>query len=53
MQELRVNASGLMDPEKSSNRMRGLGGEPSVSPRREYKANEVQRYHTKFLLDDR
>ena len=53
MQELRVNASGLLNPETKSNRMKGLGGEPRVSPRREYKANEVQRYHSKFLDDDR
>lgn len=53
VQGLPVNASGYLDPEKSSNRMRGLEGQPGVSPRREYKAKEVQAYHTKFLLDDR
>ncbi|KAH3695707.1 hypothetical protein DPMN_083165 [Dreissena polymorpha] len=53
VQELRVNASGLLDPEKSSGRIRGLEGVPGSSPRREYKAKDVQAYHTKFLLDDR
>ncbi|XP_052256137.1 centrosome and spindle pole associated protein 1-like isoform X4 [Dreissena polymorpha] len=52
VQELRVNASGLLDPEKSSGRIRGLEGVPGSSPRREYKAKDVQAYHTKFLLDD-
>ncbi|XP_053395672.1 trichohyalin-like [Mercenaria mercenaria] len=52
VQELRVNASGLLDPEKSSTRMKGLEGQPGISPRREYRAKEVQPYHTKFLLDD-
>ncbi|XP_052774162.1 centrosome and spindle pole-associated protein 1-like isoform X7 [Mya arenaria] len=53
VQDLRVNASGLLDPEKTSNRIRGLEGVPGASPRREYKAKEVQPYHTRFLLDDR
>ncbi|WAR23777.1 CSPP1-like protein [Mya arenaria] len=52
VQDLRVNASGLLDPEKTSNRIRGLEGVPGASPRREYKAKEVQPYHTRFLLDD-
>lgn len=53
MQDLRVNASGLLDPEKSSIRLQGLEGLPGNSPRREYQGNKVQPYHTKFLLDDR
>ena len=51
-QDLKVAASGLLNPESDSKRMRGLGGAPTVSPRREFKANNVQRYHSKFLMDE-
>ncbi|KAL4236535.1 positive regulation of cytokinesis [Mactra antiquata] len=52
-QDLKVNASGLLDPEKSWKRVQPFDGPAKPSPRREYKANSVQPYHTKFLLDDR
>ncbi|KAK3606135.1 hypothetical protein CHS0354_010764 [Potamilus streckersoni] len=50
VQQLRVNASGLLDPEKNISRVAGLG-DPDLSPRREYKSRDVQPYHTKILLD--
>ncbi|KAL3869265.1 hypothetical protein ACJMK2_041969 [Sinanodonta woodiana] len=50
VQQLRVNASGLLDPEKNISRVSGLG-DPDLSPRREYKSRDVQPYHTRILLD--
>lgn len=49
MEDLRVNASGLLDPEKTSHRLVNLGN-PDITPRRNMRSPEVQAYHTKFDL---
>ncbi|XP_056019002.1 centrosome and spindle pole-associated protein 1-like isoform X37 [Ostrea edulis] len=52
VEELRVNASGLLDPEKTSRRLRYLG-DPSPTPRRNVRSPEVKPYHTRFDLSPR
>ncbi|XP_062584666.1 centrosome and spindle pole-associated protein 1-like isoform X33 [Saccostrea cucullata] len=52
VEELRVNASGLLDPEKTSRRLRHLG-DPNPSPRRNIRSPEVKPYHTRFDLSPR
>ncbi|XP_052690284.1 centrosome and spindle pole associated protein 1-like isoform X9 [Crassostrea angulata] len=52
VEELRVNASGLLDPEKTPKRLTYLG-EPNPSPRRNLKSPEVRPYHTRFDLSPR
>ncbi|XP_061182237.1 centrosome and spindle pole-associated protein 1-like [Saccostrea echinata] len=52
VEELRVNASGLLDPEKTSKRLRHLG-DPNPSPRRNIRSPEVKPYHTRFDLSPR
>ncbi|KAL5017544.1 hypothetical protein ScPMuIL_007133 [Solemya velum] len=54
LQDMKVSATGFLDPEKNANRMGQLGQAPTeVSPRREYRAANVQPYHTKFDLQQR
>ncbi|XP_078318360.1 uncharacterized protein LOC111120690 isoform X11 [Crassostrea virginica] len=52
VEELRVNASGLLDPEKTPKRLTYLG-EPNPTPRRNLRSPEVRPYHTKFDLSPR
>ncbi|XP_052075584.1 centrosome and spindle pole associated protein 1-like isoform X8 [Mytilus californianus] len=52
VEDLRVNASGFLDPEKTVRRIGNLGN-PDISPRRQMRSPEVQPYHTKFDLSPR
>ncbi|KAK3091207.1 hypothetical protein FSP39_017968 [Pinctada imbricata] len=53
VEDLKVNASGFLDPEHTVHRQKGLG-DPNISPRnRNIRSPEVKPYHTKIVSSPR
>ncbi|XP_033737874.1 centrosome and spindle pole-associated protein 1-like isoform X6 [Pecten maximus] len=48
-EDLRVAASGYLDPEKTPARVKSIPGQPGISPRRRIRSPEVVPYHAKIV----